>query len=1058
MVLSVFAFAYLFGGMVPSVSGQVQGVDHPEYVQSEGGTVYELVESPEKAGDYYKKYGSDNGKRFYFSSGTDGFPKEIDGKTDLTEISKQEAEEWLNNQQNNQAKDGGKSSEGMPPQAGHSYTVKDGETLTSIAGRVEGVGVDDIVQANDDIQDPDNLKAGQNIQIPPRDNPSNKNKKDNSQLNKNAAQANALTDAGNQGSPFKNWLAGTAKGIFGGFIKEKSMKKLKSIFDDEGNLKIKEFKNLYAKRKFGKPYGELNEDQKSKVDDFVNSRKQEYNKGVPDKKNARKTIEKKGGEIANSVTQETVKNEIGNIDNVDSRERAISSAENYFESGGSEVKFEDLSDQQKKNLRTIVAEKNNKDPSEVTVEEMKKQKKNMDAAGKENYMKGAKSASGPLSFIGNFVSDVGKAYGGATGGGVAASSYIFASASAALAGAQLYKWTASLLGAGERNLRSLQGAVFATAASAVALQTAIEAGALQGLAANAGAAGFGAAGTQTAGATGISVLGSSSAFLIYGAGAIAAMGAYTLLSYQLYSQHTYEYQVSSWQPEFGGERCTECNELRYGCSEYQCHTFGRACELVNKGSQQERCVWKNKDDIKPPVMSPMNSSLENNQEYRPMDTQVPADRGVQIVNPSNPDGCLPAFSGAEIGVKTNELAECKIDINRKESYKNMTSYFSQGTTLVKNHTLKIPGAAMPSESAGKAAGLQVENGKMNRYYAQCKDVNGNPSPNNLVVGFCVEEGPDTQPPVIEGTNYLNESFISNNQTTVPLEVYTNEPATCRWSRNNLGYSQMNNNLSDCSQNMQDYLIDSSFQYGCSGNVTGVKSGQENNYYIKCKDKPWLAGNQSTSDEKRIENKESFELTLEGTEPLVIRNITVNGRQNGTTIRDATDSIRAMLRVETAAGAERGKAKCRYTIDGSTFNFYNNGTTGFVDTNSQELYLSEGNYNVPIQCNDAGGNVAQSSVTFTIDEDNAQPQVTRTYRDEENLRVLTSEGANCVYNTNPSLGCTYNFDDGVSMKQVGSQTHYVEWDSSTRYYVKCSDEFGNRPAPDQCSVTVRAYNL
>ena len=72
--------------------------------------------------------------------------------------------------------------------------------------------------------------------------------------------------------------------------------------------------------------------------------------------------------------------------------------------------------------------------------------------------------------------------------------------------------------------------------------------------------------------------------------------------------------------------------------------------------------------------------------------------------------------------------------------------------------------------------------------------NGNHNTANFVFKFCVEEGPDTTPPLIVTTNLLNNMPIAHNQTETDLDVYTNEPADCRWSRLDQSYKEMENNM------------------------------------------------------------------------------------------------------------------------------------------------------------------------------------------------------------------------------------------------------------------------
>ena len=101
--------------------------------------------------------------------------------------------------------------------------------------------------------------------------------------------------------------------------------------------------------------------------------------------------------------------------------------------------------------------------------------------------------------------------------------------------------------------------------------------------------------------------------------------------------------------------------------------------------------------------------------------------------------------------------------------------------------------------------------------------------------FCVDDGPDISPPEILGTNYLQETFIRSGVTETDLEIYTNEPADCRWDFNDKRYEEMKEDGIDfCSQNISDHL-NGGYRYGCSGTLTGLKDSVDNNFYIKCED-------------------------------------------------------------------------------------------------------------------------------------------------------------------------------------------------------------------------------
>lgn len=85
-------------------------------------------------------------------------------------------------------------------------------------------------------------------------------------------------------------------------------------------------------------------------------------------------------------------------------------------------------------------------------------------------------------------------------------------------------------------------------------------------------------------------------------------------------------------------------------------------------------------------------------------------------------------------------------------------------------------------------------------------------------------------------------------------------------------------------------------------------------------------------------------------------------------------------------------------------------------------------------------------------DQQAPRVTRVYR-EEALKVVTNEAAECAYSLN---SCNFDLDDGIKLqysKPDVQNQHFVDWKSSSTYYVKCVDKYGNQPDPTDCSVVV-----
>lgn len=551
----------------------------------------------------------------------------------------------------------------------------------------------------------------------------------------------------------------------------------------------------------------------------------------------------------------------------------------------------------------------------------------------------------------------------------------------------------------------------------------------------------------------------------FGYSAIVVVGATLIwagLTYQEFAQEVITYNVGLWQPAVGGKECQKCNtENPFGCSEYQCRSYGAGCVLLNSGTKYEQCDWNNSRDLNPPLIAPLKEYLDINFDYERLSND--AVKLIYTGQNANERKCIPAFTGVKFAVKTNEPAQCKIDLERKFSYDEMSSFLSEGSVYTYNHTISIPSSAFPSQFALNEAGFLLENGLEQNFYLRCQDANGNTNPTNFLVTFCIDEGPDTTAPEIS-TNYMNNAFIRSGVMFVDdVMVYTNEPAECKWDNKDVDYERMEYNMTGCSKTVGEYLLPNSYQYGCYANLTGIRKGEVNNYYIRCKDKPLLK--EDTSKERRIENEQSYVLSLRGTNPLAINSISLNEKvlYDGKTkdekykIIDSTTPVKASLTVKTTQGAEEnGNARCAYRLSSSNlfYEFYNKGIFDYLPTNTNDLYLNAGNYNYTIRCCDLANNCANEQINFEIETDTMPPEITRTYYEDRMIKLITNEHSECVYSLST---CNYLMEDGLSLETNDNLNHYLTWDTTKDLHIKCMDKYGNIPSPTNCQIIVRAYD-
>ncbi len=533
---------------------------------------------------------------------------------------------------------------------------------------------------------------------------------------------------------------------------------------------------------------------------------------------------------------------------------------------------------------------------------------------------------------------------------------------------------------------------------------------------------------------------------------VIALAIAIVIFFILFTQVKYDLVTFScipWDAPVGGRDCKKCNQGDLPCSEYRCKALGQACDLVNPGTTEELCVWVNPNDVKPPVIEPWEDVLTDGYVYVPNNVISPPDRGVKIVPENNTNGCVEAFTPLEFGVTLDEAAKCRIDPVNKPGFDNMSFWFGGSSTSKYNHSQQM---SLPSPAAVAAAAaaqnITIQNNGIYNLFVRCQDANGNANTPNFVFNFCVNPGPDTTPPLIVLTSILNGAPIAYNQASANLSVYVNEPAECRWSQLDQDYDNMPNNMSCVTNVLQGIVVNTRLVYPCLTTLTGLKNGEDNDFFFRCKDQPQLAGTRDESD--RNTNAESYKFTLVGTRPLAITSI----EPNDTTVKDSTDVIKVTVEAETFGGYKDGEAICSYSqtgIEGSFIDFFD---TGKTNRHSQDLFLTEGSYTFYIRCIDLGGNADNKVINFNVESDNEAPIVVRVFKEENFLKIITNEEASCVYSISTDNACNYLFEDGIAMQSLENNKHQISWDIDRTFYIKCKDEFGNQPLPNECSIIAR----
>jgi len=518
-----------------------------------------------------------------------------------------------------------------------------------------------------------------------------------------------------------------------------------------------------------------------------------------------------------------------------------------------------------------------------------------------------------------------------------------------------------------------------------------------------------------------------------------------LLTYKKTSTKTVEFNCLPYEAPIGGGDCGKCNEFEE-CTEYTCKSLGQACELVNKGSENEKCVWKNPRDVTSPRIE-IISVLEK-YKFIPDRSVRPPATGVVI---SQEDGsCVKAFTPLEFTLITkdedgkDEPSQCKIDYNltsaRSESvragFDDMAFYVGGDNLFNSTHTEIL---SLPGPDAINKLAPELKNDGTYTLYVRCQDANGNFNQDAYSVRFCVEPGPDETPPVIESVSIPSESPIKYDQTSLDIEVYVNEPSECKWSKDDRDYETMETSMT-CDTNIWE--MNNNNVYVCKTTLTGIEDRKENEFYFRCKDQP------GSEESDRNVHRKSYFYKIIGTQPINILELEPNE-----TIYGATDTIPVTLSIKTDNGYNDGVSTCYYSTTGDEDNYIEFLETG-TNLHEQRQDLITGDYTYYFKCIDLGGNTDYNLTSFRVESDRDAPVVVRAYK-EGDLKIITSERAECTYS---NKDCNFEIDDGIVMTSINFRNHNAEWRITKNYYIRCKDKYDNQPNPNECSIVIRPVEL
>ena len=494
-----------------------------------------------------------------------------------------------------------------------------------------------------------------------------------------------------------------------------------------------------------------------------------------------------------------------------------------------------------------------------------------------------------------------------------------------------------------------------------------------------------------------------------------------------------EFKCLPWQPPSGGADCGKCDEEPLGgelrpCTEYRCQSLGQTCELINKGSEAQKCVDNNPTDVTSPKISPLLETISTGYKYVDTKGNDYLD-GFEIL--SEEESCIPEFTPVLFGIETDKPAQCKIGTSPLETYNEMSDYFGDDNFYLTKHIsiLNLPSPESLKYQYDLTDKQIKELGEVN-FYVKCKSLNGVENTATYTIKSCVKPGPDLTSPYVTKTVPASGGYVAYDATEQGLQVWVNEPAVCRYSENDKDYIFMENEMS-CKTNFGDYGL---WGWPCNTTLTGLDTNTK--FYIRCRD---ISDNNNTMSKGYV-----YELQESASELFIEKILPEEDIISG------VEPVSVDLEVYTSGGAENGVAKCYYGRNGRYISFFET----YSNYHKQPLIdRLEGEYNFDIKCEDVAGNIAEGKVEFNIDIDKEAPVITRVYYDGS-LKIVTDEPATCAYSFTDSK-CRFDIENATFMSGQ-EEEHSADWQTDSIFYIKCKDIYGREPG--RCSITVRPYDI
>jgi hypothetical protein len=508
-----------------------------------------------------------------------------------------------------------------------------------------------------------------------------------------------------------------------------------------------------------------------------------------------------------------------------------------------------------------------------------------------------------------------------------------------------------------------------------------------------------------------------------------------------------DYNCRLWEPPRGLD-CDVCNhDEDIPCTEYRCGSLGTTCELINKGTTNEICV-RGIDDGRFPIVTKVLSieeiiAAENlydrpdilefvqNVKFREISEDY-----FEITNVNG--GCVDAYSAVPIVFNTQVPAKCKYDFKWEgEGFKD----FEDMENFVGNEYYDYNHSSffiLPDPSDGESLGLDIQ--KDMTVYIKCISKHDHQMPEYLVFDFCVNEGDDLTAPLLsQYPTPRNGSYVSFDQESFDFMInIRNGPATCKWDYDgSLSYDSMGFTFDLC---------DGAYTRGIPKCTTKLPINRtlgatENNFFIRCKDQPWLNG---TDDEiNRNANTESYYFVYYRPE----KKISIDSIKPIGEILINTEQTTINFEVETSGGGTNHTCLSSFDVPDEPFELLNTGKRG---SHSDEFSLFPRKHTIYVQCFDETQDSVNGETSFNIVRSNSISLISRAWQSEDKfekkLYFVSESEVSCVYSEE---NCRFNYESGIPIDSEKNLLHKINYQKGKTYFVKCKDELGNMP--NACSI-------